>query len=188
MKRLLTALSLAPLALSLAHSPARAETDWKTVMAGIDGIVVYCRSTTREKYAAKICGTIAAAVSEGFGKSPLSVTDAGMVYTGAAAGKDENSDPLKTRSAHSFANPLFMRVHIKGTDDNNPAIYVGLRTMIAFEAATNSGSDLPGKAGDLVIEEVEAVANGPKSKLPAFIAANIAKRTKALIGEIVAGM
>ena len=73
---------------------------------------------------------------------------------------------------------------------NNGYMYITTpnNQVIAFEAATNSGSDLPGKAGDLVIEEVEAVANGPKSKLPAFIAANIAKRTKALIGEIVAGM
>lgn len=188
MKRLLIALTLVLAPMPAAVSPARADTDWKTVMTGIDGIVVYCRSTTREKYAAKICDTVASAVAAGFKESGLPVANAGMVYTDAAAREGENSDPRKTRSASNVARPLFMRVHIKGTDDNNPAIYVGLRAAIAFDAAVEAGSALPGKAGDLVVGEIEAVANGPKSRLPAVIASNIAGRAKVLIDEIIAGM
>ncbi len=149
-------------------SAARAAPDWKTAMTGVDGIVVYCEATTRQSYALQICEAVGKAVKTGFEGSDLPVTDAGIVYTGSAAKGD--ADPLATRAAHDHANPLYLRVLIKGTEDNRPAIYVGLSAAIAFQAAKEEGSDLPGKAGDLLLDEQHTVANGPRNKLAGFLA------------------
>ncbi|MCB0827155.1 MAG: hypothetical protein KDC26_13305, partial [Armatimonadetes bacterium] len=44
----------------LGATPAPA-TDWKAAMTGVDGVIVYCQSTTRQNYAGVIC--------EGLGKA-----------------------------------------------------------------------------------------------------------------------
>ena len=84
--------------------------------------------------------------------------------------------------------PLLIRLHIKGTDDNHPAIFVELRSAIEFKSATEEGSTGSGISGDLIVHEVQFVANGPRKKLANYLTSHMAKQMKSLAGEIKTGL
>lgn len=168
--------------------PAQAETNWKAAMAGVDGVTVYCELTTWEDYAADICDGIAGAVAKSFDGSGLTLANTGMVYTGSAAKNDEASDPAALKRADGMERPLLLRILVKGTSNKNPAVYAGLRAVIAFDAAVEQGSDAEGVAGELVLGEVDVVGDGPRKKLVAGVTQYIAGKAKPMFEAIRAGL
>ncbi|MCB1476831.1 MAG: hypothetical protein H6883_07945 [Rhodobiaceae bacterium] len=168
MKRvLIVAALLYPFAL-----PAHAETNWSAALAGTDGIVIYCKSTTRQPYAAEICEALGKTIAARFEGAALSATTAGIVYTESAAKDGEPSDPAALMKADGVGKPLAIGIHIKGTDDGNPAIYVGVRAIA------------PGASGDLLLDEAEVVANGPRKKLPKVLIDHMARKTEPMTNAI----
>lgn len=168
--------------------PAHAETDWKAVMAGVDGVVVYCELTTREGYAADVCDGITDAVEKSFDGSGLALVNTGTAYTGTAAEEGEASDPAALKQADGIERPLLLRILVKGTSNKNPAVYAGLRAAIAYDAAIEQGSVAEGVAGELVLGEVDVVGDGPRKKLVAGVTQYIAGKAKPMFEAIRAGL
>ena len=160
------------------------EPDWKNLMSGVDGIVVYCQSTSREAYVETICDGLSKTIASRFEGTGLAVARNGIVYTGPAAKDGESSDQTPLKSAEGMGNPLRLRVNIKGTNDSHPAVYAGLRASLGFAAAVEEGSSLPGKAGDLVVAEYDVVANGPPSQLGGAIVNFLAGKMKPMFAGI----
>lgn len=173
-------------ALLLSSFPAAAQTDWKAAMAGVDGVIVYCELTTREGYAADICGGIAGAVEQSFEGSGLVLVNTGTVHTGSAA--KDGDDPAALKTAEGMERPLLLRILIKGTSNKNPAVYAGLRVAMPYSAAVEQGSDAPGVAGELVLAEVDVVADGTRKQLIAGITQYIAGKAKPMIEAMRAGI
>ena len=152
--------------------PAHAETNWNTALAGTDGIVIYCKSTTRQTYAAEICEALGKTIAARFEGAAISAATTGIVYTESAAKDGEPSDPAALMKADGAGKPLAIGIHIKGTDDGNPAIYVGVRAFV------------PGASGDLLLDEAEVVANGPRKKLPKVLIDHMARKTEPMTNAI----
>ena len=109
-----------------------------------------------------------------------------MVYRGPAARDGEPTEPEKT--ADGIARPLLIAIHIKGIDDAEPGIYVGVRAAIAYEAATEAGAAGPGRAGDLVVAEEDVVADGPRKRLVEAVIGHMAQKVSALVAAIRTGL
>lgn len=165
-----------------------AEPDWKSVVNGVDGVIVYCHTTTSQSYAGEICKGIDSAIVSAFSGAPLRVVSNGMISVGDTNGSGESADPEPLKHADGMKRPLLIRIFVKGTDDNTPAIYIGVRVAIAYAAATDAGSIVPPKAGDLVFEERSFVASGPRKKLPGVLVGHVGKDATELVGRIRAGL
>lgn len=168
--------------------PAAADApDWKALMNGVDGVITYCDSSTRQQYAETMCTAVSDEIAKGFGGSGLTVTHNGFVLTGSASEDNVPSEIATTdlKKAEGMSHPLLVGIVLKGTDDGNPAIYMRVQFLIPVELHA-SGS--PAKAGELFILERAVVGNGPKKRLPAAQISFINKAVAPLIADIRAGM
>lgn len=184
-------LAMGLVAMAAGILPARADgPDWRAIMAGIDGIIVYCDSSTKQAYAQHICDGMAAVVEAGFKETGLPVVRNGLVHTGVAHDGKVPAEivtaPLKT--AEGISRPMLMAVVIKGTDDRTPAIYTRVHVAIPFRAAVEAGASGPGKAGDLMVAERAIAGNGPKKQLPPAIVAALGKQLDALMADMREGI
>lgn len=78
-----------------------------------------------------------------------------------------------------------MRILILGTNDGNPAIFVGTTARITFDAATEAGAERPGLAGDLLLAEDGVAANGPRNRLPKVLIIHITKKADTVRMEML---
>lgn len=191
MMRMLATIALLALpgAAWAAETPGAGEPrDWAVTMNGIDGVIVYCDVTSKQAYAKRICEELGAAIEAGFAGTALPVRRTGAILSGAAAKGKDPTDPESVRTAEGIARPLLMRIRIKGTDDGNPAIYIGLSAAVPMTAAAEAGSDEDGKAGDLVVAEEDVVANGPKKRLPGVLIDHMTVKARTMIDAIRTGL
>ena len=150
----------------LASVPAYAGApDWKTLMAGIDGVITYCDSSTGQGYAKDMCEAMASEIAGQLEGSGLTVKHNGLVLTSSKEPSETATQAART--ADGMTLPLLIAIVLKGTDDGNPAIYIRVQFSIPFEAAVEQGSSLPPKKGELLVLERAVVGNGPKKRLPA---------------------
>ena len=170
----------------LGAMPAAA-TDWKAAMRGVDGVIVYCQSTTRQNYAGVICEGLGKAIEAAFDGSGLTVTRTGLANTGPGEA-DASGAIAALRTVDGVSHALLVRILIKGTDDGNPAIFVGTTARLAFNAAPDAGAERPGLAGDLVLAEDDVVANGPRNRLPKVLIGHMGKKAEAMVEAIRTGM
>lgn len=173
---------------ALATPSFAAGADWKAVMKGVDGVIVYCYTTTNQSYANEICTGIDKAITTAFTGATLKVVSNGMMSAGNTAGSGESADPDKLRQATGMTKPLLLRIFVKGTDGNTPAIFISVRAAMAYTAATETGSTLPAKAGDLLFEERSFVASGPSKTLPGILVDHVGKNAAELVTRIRTGL
>ncbi|MEZ5878849.1 MAG: hypothetical protein R3D43_14470, partial [Tepidamorphaceae bacterium] len=139
--------------------PVRAETDWARQLAGLDGVVIACVSSTGEKYAERICGKLSETAKAELEKAGVPVAVAGYFREGGPA-------PDKPEG---MARPLSIMIYLRGTPGGTAAILVRGRGSIAYEAAVEAGESGAGRAGDLVVWEESTVGSGPVKQLEAAI-------------------
>ena len=167
----------------LAALPVRAETDWARQLAGLDGVVIACVSSTGEKYAERICGKLSETAKAELEKAGVPVAVAGYFREGGPA-------PDKPEG---MARPLSIMIYLRGTPGGTAAILVRGRGSIAYEAAVEAGESLgflPGDMqakGDLVVWEESTVGSGPVKQLEAAITNAMNDKLAGLLAHIAKG-
>lgn len=164
-----------------------ADADWKNILAGVDGVIVYCHATTDQSYAADICTGIDKAIVSAFAGAPLPVVSNGMMSVGDTRGSGESADPGRLKQAGSMKRPLLIRIFVKGTDDKVPAVFIGVRVAQSYAAAVETSAPGPGKAGDLVFEERSFVASGPRKQIAGVLVGHVGKDAAELVARIRTG-
>jgi hypothetical protein len=162
--------------------------EWKAVLKGVDGVVVYCLTSRDPEYAVRICDRMSQAVTAAFDGSGLKVARTAGVYTGIDLGPEHNRDPSASKQAPGMASPLVIRLLIQGTAGASPGVATSITVSRPFRAAVEAGAARSGVAGDLVVREMHWVAQGPRRQTVAFSAEHGAKRVLELVTEIRTGL
>ena len=161
----------------MAATSSRAETDWTRQLAGLDGVVIACVSSTGETYAERICDKLSENARKALDKASVPVAVAGNFREGGPS-------PDKPEG---MARPLQVTIYLRGTPGGNAAILVRGRASIAYGAAVEAGSDEAGRSGDLVIGEESSVGAGPVKQLEAAIANAMNDKLAGLLAHVAKG-
>ena len=161
----------------LAAMPARAETDWVRQLAGLDGVVIACVSSTGEKYAERICDALS-------NKTRLTLQEESVPV--AVAGYFREGGPAPDMPGN-MTRPLQITIYLRGTPGGTAAILVRGRAAVAYEAAVEAGETGAGRTGDLVIWEESAVGSGPVKQLESAITNAMNDKLAGLLAHIAKG-
>ena len=168
-------------------APASAA-DWKAALSGVDGVITYCDSSTRQKYAETMCKAIADEIATKMDGSGLTVKHTGLALSGSASPEkmpsEEATAGLKT--ADGISHPLVAGIVLKGTDDGNPAIYMRVQFLVPVTMPAADGR--PAISGELLVLERAVVGNGPKKRLPAAQISFIQKQIAPVLEDIKAAL
>ncbi|MCB1383017.1 MAG: hypothetical protein KDJ73_08840 [Notoacmeibacter sp.] len=162
--------------------------DWKAVLAGVDGVITYCDSSTRQKYAETMCKAVSDGIAKALEETGLPVRHTGIVLTGSASPEKTPSEEATAslKMANGISHPLLAGIVLKGTDDGNPAIYMRVQFTVPVTVPPSGAN--PGFDGEILVLERAVVGNGPKKRLPAAQIAYIEKQIAPVLDEVRAAL
>lgn len=158
--------------------------DWKRVLQGVDGVIVYCLASDSREFAVEMCGRLSEATITAFTGSRLRAVHTGVVYTGVDVQPNNPTDPAPFKQAPGISAPLVIRLLVTGTRGGNPGIAGGIAVSRPFRGAVVAGSGGDGLEGDLVVHERHWVAVGPRRQSIPFVIEHGARQARELVAEI----
>lgn len=168
-------LPAAILLLAVSSFPAKAQkTDWKTQLAGLDGVALSCIDHSDGNYGKKLCKGYLDRMESEMKKAGIPTVRQGFF-------RFDEEEPGKPEE---FETPLNLRLFIRGTSGGTVAIQLRSRASVRYTAAVEKGSGGAGRSGELVLWEKSATGSGPSGELQGAIVEAMISRTAAVLKNI----
>ena len=142
---------------------------------GLEMIAARCIVSTKRKFAADICETLAKN-----SKNITAVNGIEFSYSGTEFDGEEQLLPASDLQT----NPLYVDFHVRGTAGKSAGASIRITAYLFFQQAIEKTGDVTNphpRSGKLVLWEEAAVANGPSKRIGKALSAHMTKKLKTLI-------
>jgi len=158
-------------------STSTANADEATIknFTGLNIIAARCIVSTKRKFAAGICDTLAENA-----KNITAVNGIDFSFSGVEIDGEEQLVPASDLQA----NPLFVDFHVRGTAGKSAGASIRITAYVYLHQAVEKSENTVkthARSGKLVLWEKAAVANGPSKRIGKALSAHMTKKLKTLI-------
>ena len=138
-------------------------------LAGFDGVVTHCISSTDKKFAVTMCNDlVAAAKKQAAARSLRHVHQGTVEWTAAGGAEPALPDDL------DIAMPLHLAFYIRGTDGNPAGAVATAQFFVPYGAASEGGETR--REGRLVIWQDATLGSGPPKATADSVSTAVSKK------------